>query len=122
MNVAQMNRTSFLSVIARLFNSVVDRAISRSPADQENVALLVAINFRHRNFLGEFAQLIAALRRHHHVQFRTARGVTHFVVLETRQKRIFAVENPRAGRDMLRNRVYWVWLKSLTRREVGFWI
>src|SRR5437763_4714760 len=48
--------------------------------------------------------------------------MTHFVVLESRQKRIFAVENPRAGGDMLRNGVDWVWLKSLTRREVGFWI
>src|ERR1700720_3494365 len=97
MNVAQMNRTYFFSVIARLFHRVVDRAISRSPADQENVAFFVAINFRNRNFLSEFAQLIATLRRHHHVQFRTARGMTHFVVLEARQKRIFAVENSLSG-------------------------
>src|SRR2546422_3301410 len=113
MNMAQMDRSDFFSMIARLLRRVVDRTVSRSPADQENVAFFVAINFRHRNFLSEFAQFIAALRRHHHVQFRTARGVTHFVVLEARQKRIFAVQNPRAGGDMLRNRVYWVWLKSL---------
>src|SRR5436190_10903433 len=122
MNLAQMNRTDFFSVIARLFRRVVDRAVSRSPADQENVAFFVAINFRHRNFLSECAQLIATLRRHHHVQFWTARGVTHFVVLEARQKRIFTVENPRARRDMLRNRVEWAWLKTLTGREAGFWM
>ena len=120
MNVAQMNRTDFFSMIARLFHRVVDRAISRSPADQENVAFFVAINFRQRNFLGEFAQFIATLRRHHHVQFRTARGVTHLVVFESGQKRIFAVENPRARGNMLSNRVDRVRLKSLAWREVRF--
>src|SRR5438270_822653 len=38
-----------------------------------------------QNFFNEFAQLIATLRRHHHVQFWTARGVTHLVVFEPRQ-------------------------------------
>ena len=81
----------------------MDRTVSRSPANEERVAFLIAINFRHRNFFGEFAQFIATLRRHRHVQFRAAGGVPHLVVLESADKRIFSVENARAGRDVLRD-------------------
>src|SRR4051794_25434263 len=122
MNVAQMNIPDFFAMISREFYRVVDRTVSRSPADQKNIALVVAINFRHWNFLSEFAQFITTLRRHNHVQFRTPRGVTHFIVLESRQKRIFAVQNPRARRNMLSNRIDRVGLESLAWREVGFWI
>src|SRR6476646_9658225 len=108
-----MNRTDSFSMIARLFHRVVDRAVSRSPADKENVPFFVAINLRHRNFLSEFAQFIATLRRHHHMQFWTARRMTHFIVLESRQKRIFSVENPRARRNMLSNRIDRVGLERL---------
>src|SRR4029453_10260471 len=103
MNVAQMDRTDFFSVVARLFYRVVDRTVSRSPTDEQGVAFLLAINFRQRKFLSEFARFFATLCRHHHVQFWTARGVTHLIGFESRQKRIFAVENPRARGNMLRN-------------------
>src|SRR5437868_14962274 len=114
MNVAQMNRPDFFAMISCEFHRIVDRPVSRSPADQKNVALAVATNFRHWNFLSEFAQFITTLRRHNHVQFRTPRGVTHFIVLESRQKRIFAVQNTSARRNMMSNRIERVGLASLS--------
>ena len=46
--------------------------------------------------------------------------MTHFIVLEPRQKRVFAVENSGAGRDMLGNGIDRVGFKSLAWREVRF--
>ena len=89
---------SFLAVLARAFHRVVDRAVGRAPADEKDVAFLVAVNFRHRNFLGELLEFVAALRGHGHVQLRAAGGVAHLVVLEAGDERIFSVEHRRAGR------------------------
>src|SRR6266576_6203460 len=118
MKMTQMNRSDFFPVLTRLFHRVVDRAVSRAPANEQRVSFLVYVNFRYRNFLSESAQLIAALCRHHHVQLRTAGGMTHFIVLESRQKRVFAVENPGAGRDMLGDGIDRGRCKSLAWREV----
>src|SRR5947208_12461846 len=61
------------------------------------------MNFRPRNFFGEFAQFVATLRRHGHVQFRAARGMPHLVVFESADERIFSVKDARARRDVLRD-------------------
>jgi hypothetical protein len=64
---------------------------------------VIAVNFGHRNFFSELAQFVATLRRHRHVQLRAAGWVTHLVVLETGEQRIFSVENARARRNVLRD-------------------
>src|SRR5947207_4019456 len=96
-----MDRGNFLAVLARHFHRIVDRAVSRTPADEEGVALFVAVNFRDRNFLGELAQLVPPLRSHGHVQLRTASRMSHLVVLESGQKWIFSVEDAGSRRNML---------------------
>src|SRR5438874_8346838 len=101
MNVPQMYGPDFFTVLARHLHRIMDRPIGRSPADEKSVAFLIAVNFGHWNFFSEFPQFIAPLRRHRHVQFRTASGVAHLVVFESAYKGIFPVEDARAGRDML---------------------
>src|SRR5947208_6911651 len=111
----------FFTMLAPHFYGVVDRTVSRSPANEEGVAFLVAVNFRHRNFFGELPQFIAAFRRHCHVQFRTAGRVTHLVVLESTDERIFSVAHDRAGRDVLRDALEIVRLETaLAWSEIGF--
>src|SRR6266446_3013988 len=57
------------------------------------------------------------------MQFRAAGRVTHLVMLEARQKRIFSIEHARPGRDVLRDALEVVGLEpGRTRREVRFWI
>src|SRR5204863_1542749 len=60
MNVAQMYGPDFFTMLSPHFYGVVDRTVSRSPANEEGVAFLVAVKFRHRNFFGELPQFIAA--------------------------------------------------------------
>src|SRR6266478_7249061 len=49
--------------------------------------------------------------------------MAHLVVLEARQKRIFSIEHPRPGRDVLRDALEVVGLEpGRTRREVRLWI
>src|SRR5207237_5059914 len=55
MNVAQMYGPDFFAVLAPHFYGVVDRSVSRSPADEQRVAFLVTIDFRHWNFFGELS-------------------------------------------------------------------
>src|SRR5438046_9376699 len=103
MNVAQMYGPDVFAMLAPHFYRVVDRTVSRSPTDKQGVAFLVAVNFRHRNFFGEFPQFIAAFRSHRHVQLRAAGGMAHLVVFESADERIFPVKDARAGRDVLRD-------------------
>src|SRR5260370_39621037 len=53
MNVAQMYGADFFAVLAPHLHRIVDRTVSRSPTDEKGIAFLVAVNFRHWNFLGE---------------------------------------------------------------------
>ena len=82
MDVAQMQRAGFLAMFAREFHRVVDRPVSGTPADEQRATILIAIDLGQRNFLGELAQFVAALRRHGHVQLRAAGRMAHFVVFE----------------------------------------
>ena len=120
MNVAQMDRADFFAVLAPHFHRVVDRAVSRTPTDEERVALLVAVNFRHRNFFGELAQFVAAFGGHGHVQLRAAGRMPHLIVLESGQERIFSIENASAGRDVLRDLIELIRHVRLPRSEIRF--
>src|SRR6266550_7565915 len=107
-------------MLAPHFYRIMDRTVSRSPADEQRVAFLIAINFRHRNFFGEFAQFVATLRRHGHVQFRAARGMPHLVVFESADERIFSVKDARARRDVLRDTLELIRLEAaLAWCEIG---
>src|SRR3954467_4279308 len=98
MKMTEMNRGDFLPCSAGAFHSVVDRTVSRAPADKQRVAFLVAVNFRHRKFFSELAEFVPALGGHGHVQLRAASRVSHLVVLEAGHEWIFAVADGRAGR------------------------
>ena len=79
---------------------------------------MIAVNFRHRNFFGEFAQFVATLRCHGHVKLRASGRMTHFVVLKTCEQRVFSIENARARRNVLRDLIDRIRLMRLPRREV----
>ena len=79
---------------------------------------MIAVNFGHRNFFSELAQFVATLRRHRHVQLRAAGWVTHLVVLESGEQRIFSVEDARARRNVLRDLIDRIRLVCLPWRKV----
>ena len=91
------------------------------PSRRATVAFFVAINFRHRNFLGEFAQFIAAFRRHRPCAISGCRSDDPFRRARGRDKSGYLPSRIRVpGGDVLRDPVDRVGLESLARREVGF--
>src|ERR1041385_1832161 len=56
------------------------------------------------------------------VQLRATSRMTHFVVLETGEQRIFPVEDARSRRNVLRNLIDGIRLMRLARRKVRLWI
>ena len=56
------------------------------------------------------------------MELRTAGRVTHFVVLKSGEKRVFSIENARAGRDVLCDLIDWIRLEGLARCQIRFWI
>src|SRR5262249_13191942 len=116
MEMAQMQRADLFSLLARHRNSVVDWSASGTPSDHQGVALLIAVNFRHRNFFGVLWQFVTALCRHGHMQLGAASRMTHFVVLESRQERVFSVEDARARWNVLCDLVDRIRFMCLSRR------
>ena len=63
-----------------------DRALGRTPADQQHVALGRTVDLGGRQRGRQRLQLLAALGRHLHVQLRRAGRMAEFVVLQTRRQ------------------------------------
>src|SRR5438093_2598281 len=68
MKVAKVQRPGILAMFTSEFHCVVDRTVSGTPTNDQCAAFLIAIDFRYWDFFGKFAQFIAPLRRHCHVQ------------------------------------------------------
>ena len=76
-----------------------DRALGRTPADEQDVAFRRAVNLRRGQRRGERLQFLAALGGHLHVQLGRGGRMAHFVVLQAGGDGIFAALNARAGHD-----------------------
>ena len=58
------------------------------------------VDFGERNFLGQLLEFTPALGSHRHMEGRTAGGMSHFVMLETGDHRVFSADHPSARRCM----------------------
>ena len=98
--MAQLERRDGLAVVAGFLNRLVQRAGGRAPANDEYFARVGPVNLRHRQFIGQRLELIAALVRHALVQVRRRAGMPPLVVLQTGHHRVSAVLDPRPRRTM----------------------
>src|SRR5690606_34041480 len=89
-----------LALLAGAVDRLAQRAVGRAPADEEDVAFLVAVNFGAGQRLGQSLQFFAPLRRHLLMLSRVARRMTELVMFETGDGRIGRALDAGAGRGM----------------------
>ncbi len=83
----------------------LDRALGRTPADQQHVAFGRAVDCRRGQRGRERLQFLAALGGHLHVQLGRTGRMAQFIMLQAGGDGIVAAQDPRAGRDVLRDAV-----------------
>jgi len=100
MEMLQVECGERLAVFAGLLHGFLERALAGTPADEQHVAFAGAVNLRHGQFLGEFAELVAPLGVHLRVQLAGAGRMAQLVVLQAGDDRILATGDAGAGRNM----------------------
>ncbi len=85
-----MDRADFVAEFPKLFGGFTDRAVGGAPADEENVALFVAVELGCGERVGELDELFATLCSHRFVVLRAIGRVAPFVVFESGDNGIFA--------------------------------
>ena len=95
-NVAEINRAHLVAFGHHAVGGFLDRAVCRSPADEEKRSTGFTVDFRVGKRGGEVDKLVAALGGHLFVIERIAGWVTPFVVLEPGDDRIFLLGGRRA--------------------------
>jgi len=76
MNVTNLDVTDFLALGASPVHGFADGTVSGTPADEEDIALVVAVDFGTGEFFGELAEFVAAFGGHLHMQRGVAGRVT----------------------------------------------
>ena len=100
MEVAEVEAGNFLALSAEAAGGFLGGAGGAAPTNEEDIAALVASDFRRGDFVHEAAQFIATPRGHFRVELGAGGGVAPFIVFQAGDDGELAAEHRGAGRGV----------------------